>query len=85
MSPVELADGRGGGCWDGAKSYDGEKAWSSIIHSILSERRQHTKQSRGVFPDVSNFYHRLYLLGKADSGRRLELRDREDVLINCSY
>jgi hypothetical protein len=31
----QLADGRGGG--GGAKSYDdGEKAWSSINHSILS-------------------------------------------------
>ncbi len=34
VSPVELDDGRGEG--DGAKSNDGEKAWSSIIHSILS-------------------------------------------------
>ncbi len=31
-SPVELTDGRRGG----AKSYDGEKAWSPINHSILS-------------------------------------------------
>jgi hypothetical protein len=29
-SPVELTDGRGGGSGGGAKSYDGEKAWSSI-------------------------------------------------------
>jgi hypothetical protein len=35
MSPVELTDGRGvGGV--GAKSYDGEKTWSPINHSILS-------------------------------------------------
>jgi hypothetical protein len=32
VSPVELSDGRGG---RGAKSYDHEKAWSSINHSIL--------------------------------------------------
>jgi hypothetical protein len=32
-----LADGRGeGGCGEGANSYDGEKAWSSINHSLLS-------------------------------------------------
>jgi hypothetical protein len=36
VSPVELTDGRGGG--PGAKSYDCEKAWSSIHHSILVER-----------------------------------------------
>ncbi len=38
MSPVELTDvrveGEGGG--GGAKSYDGEKAWSYINRSILS-------------------------------------------------
>jgi hypothetical protein len=35
---IELTDGQGGGRGDGggAKSYDGEKAWSSIIRSILS-------------------------------------------------
>jgi hypothetical protein len=33
VSPVELTDGREG---VGAKSYDGEKAWSSINHAILS-------------------------------------------------
>jgi hypothetical protein len=27
--------------WGGAKSYDGEKAWSSIEHSILSVRDGH--------------------------------------------
>jgi hypothetical protein len=31
-----FADGSGG--WEGAKSYDGKKAWSSIIHSILSAK-----------------------------------------------
>jgi hypothetical protein len=31
----QLADGRWGRGWGGAKSYDGEKAWSSINHSIL--------------------------------------------------
>jgi hypothetical protein len=32
----QLADGRGGG--EGARSYDAEKAWSSINHSVLSGR-----------------------------------------------
>jgi hypothetical protein len=32
VSPVELTDGRGGKGGGGAKSYDGEKAWSSINH-----------------------------------------------------
>ncbi len=37
VSPVEPSDGRGGGGdVGGAKSYDGEKAWSSINHSVLS-------------------------------------------------
>jgi hypothetical protein len=36
MSPVELTDGKGVGGWRGAKSYDCEKYWSSIYHSILS-------------------------------------------------
>jgi hypothetical protein len=31
----ELTDGRGGGGWRGAKSYDREKAWPSIYHSLL--------------------------------------------------
>ncbi len=31
-SPVELAGGRGGRAWGGAKSYDREKAWPSINH-----------------------------------------------------
>jgi hypothetical protein len=33
VSPVELTNGRGG---RGAKTYDDEKAWPSINHSILS-------------------------------------------------
>ncbi len=34
---VELTDGRGAGeVGGGAKPYDGENAWSSINHSILS-------------------------------------------------
>ncbi len=37
MSPVEPTDGRGGGT--GAKSYDGEKAWSSANNSMLSGTR----------------------------------------------
>jgi hypothetical protein len=37
VSPVELTDGTGiGGGGGGVKSYDGEKTWSSINHSILS-------------------------------------------------
>ncbi len=39
MSPVELIlprDGGGGGSRRGAESYDREKAWPSILHSILS-------------------------------------------------
>ncbi len=36
VSPVELTDGAGG-CWrGGGGSYDGDKQWSSINHSILS-------------------------------------------------
>jgi hypothetical protein len=31
-----LLKGEGGGDRRGAKSYDGEKAWSSINHSVLS-------------------------------------------------
>ncbi len=34
--PVNLTNERGEGVGGGAKSYDGEKAWSSINHSILS-------------------------------------------------
>ncbi len=36
MSPVELTYGRGGkeGSGEGAKSYDGEKAWSSILSDV---------------------------------------------------
>ncbi len=38
VSPVELIDGGGGGGGGGrgTKSYDREKAWPSIIHTILS-------------------------------------------------
>ncbi len=39
VSPVELSDGRGGRVLARSqitKSYDGEKAWPSINHSILS-------------------------------------------------
>ncbi len=38
MSPVELTEGEGGGVGGGAgaKSYDDEKAWSTMNHSILS-------------------------------------------------
>jgi hypothetical protein len=40
VSPLALTGGRGGevgGDGGGAKSYDGEKAWSSINHSMLSD------------------------------------------------
>ncbi len=36
VSPVDLADGRGGGGWPGAKSYDREKAGPSIYISQYS-------------------------------------------------
>jgi hypothetical protein len=36
VSPVELSDGRGWAVGGEAKSYDGEKTWSSIHHLILS-------------------------------------------------
>jgi hypothetical protein len=36
VSPVELTDVGGQGGGEGAKSYDGETAWSLITHSILS-------------------------------------------------
>ncbi len=36
VSPVEFTDMKEGQDGRGAKSYDGEKAWSSINHSILS-------------------------------------------------
>ncbi len=37
VSPIQLADGRGGAGGDGgANSYAGEKAWSSINHLIPS-------------------------------------------------
>jgi hypothetical protein len=35
-TPVELSHERGDRDWGGASSYDGEKAWSSMHHSILS-------------------------------------------------
>jgi hypothetical protein len=34
-SPVELTDGREGVSGGGVETYDGEKTWSSINHSIL--------------------------------------------------
>jgi hypothetical protein len=37
LSPVELNDGRWGGGGGGAKSFDNEKAWSSVNNSILSD------------------------------------------------
>ncbi len=42
MSPVELSDVRvAEGNRGGAESYDGEKAWSSLNHSILSGKDAH--------------------------------------------
>ncbi len=34
---VELTDGGGGGGGGGPKSYEGEKAWSSINHSMFAD------------------------------------------------
>ncbi len=42
---------RGEGAWGGAKSYDGEKAWSSINHSILP--------GRGWWSIITPPHHRL--------------------------
>jgi hypothetical protein len=50
--------GVGGGCDGGANSYDVEKAWSSINHSILSCLYEISKQInfiRIVFPGYSPF------------------------------
>jgi hypothetical protein len=44
VSPCELADERGGG----AKSYDGEKAWSSKNHSILSGTATHLRLNNNL-------------------------------------
>jgi hypothetical protein len=41
VSPVELTNGRGGRSEGGAKSYDHEKAWSSIYYPILSGKNVH--------------------------------------------
>jgi hypothetical protein len=41
----QLADGRGGRV--GAKSYDGQKAWHSIIHVILSVLASRNSQQAG--------------------------------------
>jgi hypothetical protein len=38
VSPIELTDGRGGRAGWGAKSYNGEKAWSSIFHNSSLSR-----------------------------------------------
>jgi hypothetical protein len=36
VSQAEITEGKGRGeGWGGAKSYDGEKAWPSMYHSIL--------------------------------------------------
>jgi hypothetical protein len=48
VTPFELSDGRVGEDGRGAKSYDGEKAFSSKNHSVLSGTNQeHTFQYDG--------------------------------------
>ncbi len=50
MSLFEISDGRVGGGGGGAKSYDGENAFSSKIHSILSGTNQeHTFLYDGIY------------------------------------
>ncbi len=48
VSPIELTEGEGGGV-GGAKSYDGEKAWSTMNNSILPAA--HLRDTT-CFPDV---------------------------------
>ena len=51
--PVVLTDERGGG-WGGAKSYDAEKAWSSINHSTLFEVVHTVNSSRSFEYNFDN-------------------------------
>ncbi len=37
VSPVDLTDGMEAAGWGGVNSHDGEKAWSSINQSMLSD------------------------------------------------
>jgi hypothetical protein len=73
VSPVELTDGRRGGSGGGARSYDAEKAWSYIYHSILSKKNMkystciqdiqvtHSQNSNGRFVSYSYRTHRRLL------------------------
>jgi hypothetical protein len=65
----QLADGGGGGDWGGAKSYDGEKAWSSINNSIISiylPTRRNVKYDTGLkiffSPAFNKFPKKLVVL-----------------------
>ncbi len=49
-----LTDGRGGGGGGGAKSYECEKAWASINHSIFSEEHKYTS-TEAEFMNVQFF------------------------------
>ncbi len=44
VSPLELAEGIGGGGWGGAKSYDYGKAWPSINHSHPPPVHNYTRE-----------------------------------------
>ncbi len=55
VSPVELTDGRVGE--KGAKAYDGEKAWTSINHSLLSVERDQREVKRSVGHDIFCTFH----------------------------
>jgi hypothetical protein len=56
--PIELTYGRGRyGVGGGAKSYDGEKAWSAINNSIFSGKYVHkTKKTFKVDNTLRNFH-----------------------------
>jgi hypothetical protein len=85
---VNLMTGDGGGGERGAKSYDGEKAWSSINHSIFSACKPLEGGRGGGAGDLRLwsrvpvprkyvlFFHRLSILERAtDHG----------CINNCSY
>ncbi len=64
------ADGRGGTGWGGgAKSYDGEKAWSSINHSIVSAL-QSQKVSRFCTLKMTGLRKARNILFSCVSGRQ---------------
>jgi hypothetical protein len=57
VSPVKLNDGEGrGGRGHGAKSYEPEKAWPSINHSIFSDLMF---SRNGALHCFSKFFHML--------------------------